>query len=70
MTTDPRLRTLFLALLVLLPAAAGCLQREVSNPNIIVVGIQLGPNNLDPRMGIDDTSAEDSPSDLRPARGT
>src|SRR3954462_9230958 len=37
-------------------ASAGCLQRPTSNPNIIVVSLTSGPNNLDPRMGTDDTS--------------
>lgn len=45
-----------LALLLLLLPAAGCLRRAVANPNIVVVGIQAGPNNLDPRMGLDDAS--------------
>ena len=33
-----------------------CLQRPAANPNIIVVGITSGPNNLDPRIGTDDVS--------------
>ena len=28
------------------------------NPNVIVVGIASGPNNLDPRIGTDDVVAE------------
>jgi peptide/nickel transport system substrate-binding protein len=36
--------------------AFGCVHRPVDNPNIIVLGITSGPNNLDPRIGTDDTS--------------
>lgn len=46
------------AALLLAWAAAACVQRPVDNPNIIVVGITTGPNNLDPRFGIDDSSAK------------
>ena len=35
---------------------AGCLHRTVENPNVIVVSLTTGPNNLDPRLGTDDTS--------------
>jgi peptide/nickel transport system substrate-binding protein len=47
-----------LAAVALLTACfcAGCLQRPVDNPNVIVVGITSGPNNLDPRYGLDDSS--------------
>ncbi len=34
----------------------GCLDRPTSNPNVIVVSVTSGPNNLDPRVGTDDTS--------------
>ena len=44
----------FLALLALCVSA--CVTRGVSDPNVIVVGIQTGPNNLDPRAGLDDAS--------------
>jgi peptide/nickel transport system substrate-binding protein len=44
--------------LVGLLGAGACLHRPVDNPNIIVVGITNGPNNLDPRFGIDDSSAK------------
>jgi peptide/nickel transport system substrate-binding protein len=33
-----------------------CIRRPTSDPNVIVVGITSGPNNLDPRVGTDDTS--------------
>ncbi len=42
--------------LLLLILMAGCIHRPVDNPNIIVVGALSGPNNLDPRIGSDDTS--------------
>ncbi len=47
-----------LACLACLPclAASACLQRPVDNPNVIVVGITTGPNNLDPRFGLDEVS--------------
>ncbi len=34
----------------------GCIRRPVDNPNVIVMGMTSGPNNLDPRIGTDDTS--------------
>ena len=37
-------------------AIPGCLSRPTSNPNIIVASVTSGPNNLDPRVGTDDTS--------------
>ncbi len=37
-------------------AFPGCLHRPTDNPNIIVVGVQAGPNNLDPRIGTDEVS--------------
>jgi peptide/nickel transport system substrate-binding protein len=42
--------------LALLRSVAGCLQRPVDNPNVIVVAMTTGPNNLDPRVGTDDSS--------------
>jgi peptide/nickel transport system substrate-binding protein len=44
--------TVALALL----AAVSCAHRPVANPNIIVASLTNGPNNLDPRIGTDDTS--------------
>jgi len=44
-----------LVLLALIPAS-GCLHRPVQDPNVIVIGITSGPNNLDPRIGSDDSS--------------
>lgn len=35
---------------------AACIRRPVDNPNIIVMGMTSGPNNLDARIGSDDTS--------------
>jgi peptide/nickel transport system substrate-binding protein len=40
----------------LLLACAACRDRPEPNPNILVVAMPTGPNNLDPRMGLDDTS--------------
>lgn len=44
-----------LLLLWLFPTTA-CLHRSIANPNIIVVSVASGPNNLDPRIGTDDVS--------------
>ena len=41
---------------VLAGGAAGCLQRPPSDPGAIVVSVTSSPNNLDPRLGTDDTS--------------
>ena len=43
--------------LPLLFLTAGCLHRPTPNPNVIVVGVASGPNNLDPRIGTDEVSA-------------
>lgn len=45
-----------LGLLALL--CSGCLHRPTPNPNIVVVGVTNGPNNLDPRIGTDDVSGK------------
>jgi peptide/nickel transport system substrate-binding protein len=37
---------------------SGCLRRPSPNPNVIVVGITSGPNNLDPRIGTDAVSQQ------------
>ena len=37
-------------------ACASCVDRPVANPNIVVVAITSGPNSLDPRYGLDDSS--------------
>jgi peptide/nickel transport system substrate-binding protein len=39
-------------------AGAGCLHRPTANPNVLVVGVTSGPNNLDPRIGTDDVSGK------------
>ena len=44
-----------LALLLLAPA---CIHRPTPNPNILVVGVTSGPNNLDPRIGTVTVSAK------------
>ncbi len=47
-----------LALLTLALALAGsaCLHRPADDPNILIVSMTNGPNNLDPRYGTDDAS--------------
>jgi peptide/nickel transport system substrate-binding protein len=44
------------ALLLAASLSASCLTRPTSNPKIIVASLTNGPNNLDPRIGTDDTS--------------
>lgn len=46
-----------LALCLLLVVLPACLKRPTENPNIIVVSMSSGPNNLDPRVGADSFSA-------------
>jgi peptide/nickel transport system substrate-binding protein len=46
-----------IALLLLAPA---CISRPTPNPNVLVVGVTSGPNNLDPRIGTDDVSGKAS----------
>jgi peptide/nickel transport system substrate-binding protein len=41
---------------LLLLAASGCLQRPTPNPDVLVVAMPNGPNNLDPRVALDDAS--------------
>jgi peptide/nickel transport system substrate-binding protein len=41
---------------VLLLACGGCHARPRPNPHILVVALPTGPNTLDPRVGLDDTS--------------
>jgi peptide/nickel transport system substrate-binding protein len=43
-------------LLLLASFVSGCLQRSVADPDVIVVSMTSGPNNLDPRMATDDSS--------------
>ena len=47
-----------LALLILCSTA--CLHRPSPNPDVLVVGVTSGPNNLDPRIGTDDVSGKAS----------
>ena len=42
--------------LVLGVSRFACLGRPTPNPNLLVVGITSGPNDLDPRFGLDDVS--------------
>lgn len=43
---------------VLALGAPACLRRPAADPNVIVVSMTTGPNNLDPRFGTDDASAK------------
>ncbi len=47
---------LLLPFLLLFFLPVSCLRRPVDNPNVIIVGITTGPNNLDPRFGLDEVS--------------
>ena len=47
-------------LLALLLSSVGCLQRPVDNPNILVISMSSGPNNLDSRVGADSLSEKAS----------
>ena len=49
-------RTLICAVALL--SVSACLSRPTANPNVLVVGITSGPNNLDPRIGTDDVSGK------------
>ena len=44
------------ALVVLAALACACVDRPTANPNVLVVAITSGPNSLDPRYGLDDSS--------------
>jgi peptide/nickel transport system substrate-binding protein len=48
------------AMMLVLAASlsSGCLHRPTDNPNVIVIGVTSGPNNLDPRIGTDDVSGK------------
>jgi peptide/nickel transport system substrate-binding protein len=46
------------ALAVLASTTSGCLRRRPPDPNILIVGVTSGPNNLDPRIGTDDVSGK------------
>jgi peptide/nickel transport system substrate-binding protein len=48
------------AALALALLTSACSHRPTPNPNILVVGVTSGPNNLDPRIGTDDVSAKAS----------
>lgn len=55
-----RCGALLLSLLLALSGAA-CLERPTSNSRIIVASLTSGPNNLDPRVGTDDSSQKIHP---------
>jgi peptide/nickel transport system substrate-binding protein len=44
------------ALISLAVLASACVNRPTADPNVIVVAVTSGPNSLDPRYGLDDTS--------------
>ena len=44
------------ALVVVAALACACVDRPNADPNILVVAITSGPNSLDPRYGLDDSS--------------
>jgi peptide/nickel transport system substrate-binding protein len=46
----------FAVVAIAIVATTACIRRPVDNPNIIVMGMTSGPNNLDARIGSDDTS--------------
>ena len=39
-------------------STAACLHRPTQNPNVLVIGVTSGPNNLDPRIDTDDVSGK------------
>jgi peptide/nickel transport system substrate-binding protein len=43
-------------LVILAALVCSCVNRPTLNPNVIVVAITSGPNSLDPRLGLDDSS--------------
>jgi peptide/nickel transport system substrate-binding protein len=44
------------ALMLAALTAVSCTERPTADPNVIVASLTNGPNNLDPRIGTDDTS--------------
>lgn len=58
MSGSPERLALVFCLSFSLFAFSACLQRASENPNVLVVGITSGPNNLDPRIGTDDVSGK------------
>jgi peptide/nickel transport system substrate-binding protein len=48
------------SVLVLACVFSACLHRPTTNPNVLVIGVTSGPNNLDPRIGTDDVSGKAS----------
>ena len=59
MTRERASAALRVAVALAVRCSAGVRRRAADNPNVIVVGITSGPNNLDPRIGTDDVVAED-----------
>jgi peptide/nickel transport system substrate-binding protein len=46
------------ALAALPSSTSGCLRRQPVDPDVLIVGVTSGPNNLDPRIGTDDVSGK------------
>src|SRR5262245_28991026 len=46
----------FASLFCVFCAFSACLQRPTQDPDVIVVAMPNGPNNLDPRLALDDAS--------------
>ncbi len=42
--------------IILAALTCACVNRPIANPNVIVVAVTSGPNSLDPRYGLDDSS--------------
>jgi peptide/nickel transport system substrate-binding protein len=55
-TKDTKGQTGLLLCVLCVLCVPACLQRPTPNPNVLVVAIPSGPNNLDPRIGLDDAS--------------
>lgn len=51
-------RVAWVVVLLLALTSQACLQRPAADPGVVVVSLTTGPNNLDPRLGTDDTSAK------------
>lgn len=54
-----RIRSIgYLVAWIFIGGLTACIHRPTDNPNVIVVGVTSGPNNLDPRIGTDDVSGK------------
>jgi peptide/nickel transport system substrate-binding protein len=55
-TKDTKIKTGLILCVLCVLCVPACLRRPTPNPNVLVVAIQSAPNNLDPRIGLDDAS--------------